>query len=67
MNHVLQKNVSVWERIVRIIAGATAVGASFYFLSGTIAIVAALSAVGISLTGLASFCPMCAMVGRRID
>nr|WP_314860688.1 DUF2892 domain-containing protein [uncultured Undibacterium sp.] len=64
---MLQKNVPVWERIIRIIAGATAVGASFYFLSGTIAIVAALSAVGISLTGLVGFCPMRAMVGHRID
>ena len=62
-----KKNVPAWERIARIIAGAAAVGASFHFLSGTMAIVAALSAVGISLTGVVGFCPMCAMVGRRID
>jgi hypothetical protein len=62
-----KKNVPVWERIARIIAGAVGVGAGFYFLNDTMAILAALSAVGISLTGVVGFCPMCAMVGRRID
>jgi hypothetical protein len=61
------KNLYTWERLARIIAGAMAVAASLYLLSGTVAILAAASAAGIALTGLVGFCPMCAMVGRRID
>jgi hypothetical protein len=61
------KNLPTWERLARTIAGAMAVVASLYVLSGTIAILAAASAAGIAMTGLVGFCPMCAMLGRRLD
>lgn len=61
------KNLPTWERLARLIAGVLAVAASLYLFAGTTAILLAASAAGIALTGLVGFCPMCALVGRRLD
>jgi hypothetical protein len=42
-------------------------GASFALLGGLWGTVVAVSAAGIVASGLLGFCPMCAMVGRRLD
>lgn len=61
------KNVPNWERLVRVAAGLIAIGIGLEYLNGIAAIVLAAGAAGIVLSGLFGFCPMCAMVGRKLD
>lgn len=61
------KNVPNWERVVRVLAGLVAIGAGFKLLNGIEAIALAASAAGLVLSGLFGFCPMCALVGRKLD
>jgi hypothetical protein len=61
------KNVPTWERVLRVVLGLIAVYAGFALLGGMWGTVVALSAAGIVASGLFGFCPMCAMVGRRLD
>lgn len=58
------KNVPNWERALRILLS---VGAAIYaYQTGYGPLVAGLIA-SFSLTGIFGFCPMCAMVGRKLD
>lgn len=59
------KNLPMWERAVRVLATAVAVGASYYALEGSTRWLSIAAALGVGLTGLVGFCPACAMVGRR--
>lgn len=62
------KNVPTIERVIRVLAGiALSIGA--FFLTGSALWVGAAVATGIFLvmTGFIGFCPMCALVGRRLD
>lgn len=61
------KNVPSWERVARVVIGLAVVYAGFVLLGGVWGTVVALSAAGIVASGLVGFCPMCAMVGRRLD
>jgi flagellar motor component MotA len=61
------KNVPGWERVVRVVVGLIAVVIGYSVLGGLWGSVLALSAAGIVASGLFGFCPMCAMVGRRLD
>jgi hypothetical protein len=61
------KNVPNWERVLRLLAGLAAIAYALTQLSGILAWLLAASAAGIVLSGLVGFCPMCAMVGRRLD
>lgn len=61
------KNVPGWERALRIVGGAAAAGFALYSFAGTTGWLLAASAAGFAVTGLVGFCPMCAMVGRRLD
>lgn len=61
------KNVPGWERVVRVVAGLIAVIVGYSVLGGLWGTILALSAAGIVFSGLVGFCPMCAMVGRRLD
>lgn len=61
------KNVPSWERIVRVIVGLIAAVAGISLVGGMWGTVIAASAAGIVGSGLFGFCPMCAMVGRRLD
>lgn len=61
------KNVPTWERVARVVIGLAVVYAGFVLLGGVWGTVVALSAAGIVASGLVGFCPMCAMVGRRLD
>lgn len=61
------KNVPSWERVARVVIGLAVVYAGFVLLGGVWGTVVALSAAGIVASGLIGFCPMCAMVGRRLD
>jgi hypothetical protein len=64
------KNVPGWERALRIVVGLA--GLVFAAVSwGTagfgLAVAVALMGAMLALTGLFGFCPMCAMVGRKLD
>ncbi|MHA4868662.1 YgaP family membrane protein [Duganella sp. PWIR1] len=61
------KNVPTWERVLRVVVGLIAVYVGFALLGGLWGTVVAVSAAGIVASGLVGFCPMCAMVGRRLD
>lgn len=61
------KNVPNWERAVRVAAGAIAAWAAVVLLGGAWGLALAASAAGIVASGLFGFCPMCALVGRRLD
>ena len=61
------KNVPNWERALRIVIGLIAIGAGLKIVGGTTGLLLAAAAAGIVVSGLFGFCPMCAMVGRRLD
>ena len=61
------KNVPNWERALRIVIGLIAIGAGLKIVGGTAGLLLAAVAAGIVVSGLFGFCPMCAMVGRRLD
>ncbi|MBC3871668.1 YgaP family membrane protein [Undibacterium oligocarboniphilum] len=62
------KNVPGWERLLRIVMGI--MGLAFAAMNWNTS--AMMTGVGImaamlAVTGLIGFCPMCAMVGRKLD
>lgn len=62
------KNVPNWERVLRIILGIMAL--VFPVMSwgkSDLAVAAGVMSAILSMTGLMGFCPMCAMVGRKLD
>lgn len=61
------KNVPNWERALRVVAGLIAVWTGIAVLGGMWGMALAASAAGIVGSGLFGFCPMCALVGRRLD
>lgn len=61
------KNVPGWERLLRVVAGLIVIAIGLKFLNGIAGIAVAASAAGIVVSGLIGFCPMCAMVGRKLD
>ena len=61
---IYTKNVPNWERALRIVVSMVA--AAFVYKSGY-GLVATFAVASFSLTGFFGFCPMCAMVGRKLD
>lgn len=62
------KNVRNWERILRIVMGMMAlVFAGINWGSSGLAVGAGFMGAMLAMTGLFGFCPMCAMVGRKLD
>ena len=61
------KNVPNRERVLRVVAGLAAIYLGLAVLGGMWGVVVAASAAGIVGSGLFGFCPMCALVGRRLD
>ncbi len=62
------KNVPVWERILRVLIGmaSLAFAAMNWGVSG-MAVGVGATGVMLAMTGLFGFCPMCALVGRKLD
>lgn len=60
------KNVPTGERILRVVCGVVAAGASVALLGGTAGWLGAAGAAGLVASGLFGFCPACAMVGRKL-
>ena len=62
------KNVPTWERVLRVVMGLLALGfAAIHWGGSPVAIGAGVAGAVLSMTGLFGFCPMCAMVGRKLD
>ena len=59
------KNISGWQRVLRLLLGAVGVAVGVGF-GGPAGLVGAASALFLALTGVIGFCPMCALVGRRL-
>ena len=62
-----RKNLPGWERAMRVVGGVMMIGYGLMAISGTMTgyLIAGTGAVAIA-TGFFGFCPMCAMVGRRL-
>lgn len=62
------KNVPTWERVLRIVMGLMGLGYAAMNWNGSgLAIGLGLMGAMLAMTGLFGFCPMCAMVGRKLD
>ena len=61
------KNVPGWERILRIIMGLMALGFAAMSWGQLLAMGVGVMGAVLSMTGLFGFCPMCAMVGRKLN
>lgn len=58
-----RKNISSLHQAVRLAAGLAVAVAAFVYLSGWLVALVAAGGVGIALTGIVGYCPMCAMAG----
>lgn len=61
------KNVPSWERILRLVMGAMALAFAAMSWGSPLAMAAGVMGAVLAMTGLVGFCPMCAMVGRKLD
>ncbi|MGS0742964.1 YgaP family membrane protein [Glaciimonas sp. GG7] len=62
------KNMPNWERALRLIMGVMAlVFVGMNWGSSDLGIGAGIMGAMLAMTGLFGFCPMCAMVGRKLD
>ncbi len=62
------KNIPVWERVIRVIAGVAMLSCSIVMFGNGLLLAYLFIAAGIVtiLTGFIGFCPMCALAGRRL-
>lgn len=61
------KNVPGWERLLRILIGIVCLGFAMINFGTSGAVVGAgIAGAMLSMTGLFGFCPMCAMLGRKL-
>lgn len=61
------KNLPLWERSLRIGAGAVAAAYALLGVGGVMGWVILAGGVGLALTGIFGFCPACALAGRRLE
>jgi hypothetical protein len=62
-----RRNLPGWERAMRVVAGAAMIAGGLWALPGTsVGYLIAGSGGAAMMTGFFGFCPMCAMVGRRL-
>ena len=62
------KNLWTWERILRVVVSLViAVIGIQHFGFGLYGNLIVASSIGFALTGVIGWCPMCAMVGRKLD
>lgn len=62
------KNVPNWERALRLVLGLMALAfAAMNWGGSPLAVAAGIMGAMLAMTGLLGFCPMCAMVGRKLD
>jgi Protein of unknown function (DUF2892) len=62
-----RKNIYSWEQGLRImVSGALVAYAALAMPASTLSYILIAGGIGFGLTGVFGFCPMCAMVGRRL-
>ena len=61
------KNVPAWERVLRIVMGLMALGFAVMSWGQSMAMGAGIMGAMLSISGLFGYCPMCAMVGRKLN
>lgn len=62
------KNVPGWERALRIVMGLLGLGLAGMNWDGSLITVGiGIMGATLAVSGLFGFCPMCAMVGRKLD
>ncbi|MBS0576863.1 MAG: DUF2892 domain-containing protein [Proteobacteria bacterium] len=62
------KNVPQWERVLRIAMGIAGLAyAGMNWGASMLAVGLGVMGAMLAMTGLFGFCPMCAMVGRKLD
>jgi hypothetical protein len=67
-NMFYMKNVPHWERALRVVLGLLGLGfAAFNWGVSGLATGAGIMGATLALTGLFGFCPMCALVGRKLN
>lgn len=66
INMFYVKNVPNWERVLRIVMGLMALIFAAMNWGSPLAMGAGVMGAVLSMTGLFGFCPMCAMVGRKL-
>jgi hypothetical protein len=63
---IYSKNLPLWERALRILAGCAIIGGAWLAAPSTLILAVAIAVgAGLIATSLLGFCPGCAMVGRR--
>lgn len=60
------KNLPLWERALRLSAGAGLAAYALLYMRGLPGWALLACGAGVALTGLIGFCPACALAGRRI-
>lgn len=62
------KNVPIAERVIRVIIGFALLGGALAWMGSTTSgwIMGAMGMMG-AVSGLIGWCPMCAMVGRKLE
>ena len=61
------KNVPGWERALRVLMGLMALGFAAMHWGQPLAMGAGIMGAMLAMSGLYGFCPMCALVGRKLD
>lgn len=62
------KNLPRWERITRVLIGLLALALAIALRDTSLLLtLGGLAGAMLALTGLVGFCPMCALLGRRLD
>jgi len=62
------KNIPAWERILRVLAGLVGlVYAGMNWGVSSFAVGVGVMGAVLAMSGLLGFCPMCAMVGRKLN
>ncbi len=63
-----RKNLYSWESALRIVSGLAVAALGYWALHDPTWVGAAVATgIGWAATGVAGWCPMCAMVGRKIN
>jgi Protein of unknown function (DUF2892) len=61
------KNLPLWERVLRVVAGLAMLACGLIGLKGlAVGYLVAVSGMITLLTGFVGFCPMCALYGRKL-
>ncbi|HEV2504532.1 MAG TPA: DUF2892 domain-containing protein [Mesorhizobium sp.] len=58
-----RKNIGSLHQVVRIVIGAVAAFAALVWLAAPVSYLGGIAGVGLALSGLLGYCPMCAATG----